>query len=280
MRLANSAARSPAKTSGCGCRRIPARPPARRRRPARRSPARQRPPRPTRSRCRPRQQRHLGGYRGACVAGPRVVRHELRDAVIAVELTAHPRAGRWPVRAGAHVAQEMATAGDDDPAADDDGVHVGGGARIEGLGRRRPSRTRGVELDRDQVSGCPAARRPPPCQPSCSWPAVVNAASSSLVSNRPRSPLARRSSISRARASSRRSMTACWSEPRLRGEPASRRARAGPIPSARSRSVVGQMQTPVPERPRRSTSRCAGGWRARLWSQARGRLRRRAAPRG
>jgi len=27
---------------------------------------RQRPPRPTRSRCRPRQQRHLGGYRGAC----------------------------------------------------------------------------------------------------------------------------------------------------------------------------------------------------------------------
>ena len=37
-------------------------------------------------------------------------------------------------------------------------------------------------------------------------------------------------------------MTACWSVPRDSGDPASSRARAGPMPSARSRSVVGQKQ--------------------------------------
>ena len=54
--------------------------------------------------------------------------------------------------------------------------------------------------------------------------------------------VARRSSSSTARASSSRSMTACESLPSVSRAPASRRANVGPMPSARSRSVVGQRQ--------------------------------------
>ena len=41
-------------------------------------------------------------------------------------------------------------------------------------------------------------------------------------------------------------MTACESLPTVRGTPAAARAPAGPIPSARSRSVVGQRHTVEP----------------------------------
>ncbi len=49
-------------------------------------------------------------------------------------------------------------------------------------------------------------------------------------------------------------MTAWLSEPSESGEPARWRATAGPMPSARSRSVVGHMQVPVPESPSRAMS--------------------------
>ena len=55
-------------------------------------------------------------------------------------------------------------------------------------------------------------------------------------------PVASRSSSSTARASSNRSITAWESLPRRARTPASRSAAAGPMPSARSRSVVGQRQ--------------------------------------
>ena len=50
-------------------------------------------------------------------------------------------------------------------------------------------------------------------------------------------------------------MIACWSEPRAIGLPASKRARAGPMPSARSRSVVGQKQAVVRDEPSSLMSR-------------------------
>src|SRR5450755_184645 len=53
-------------------------------------------------------------------------------------------------------------------------------------------------------------------------------------------PVARRSSSSTARASSNGSITALESLPSASAAPASSRRSAGPMPSARSRSVVGQ----------------------------------------
>ena len=67
-------------------------------------------------------------------------------------------------------------------------------------------------------------------------------------------PVASRSSISSPRISSNRSMTAWLSLPRVSRPPASCSRRAGPMPSPRSRSVVGQMQTLVPVVPSSSTS--------------------------
>ncbi len=83
----------------------------------------------------------------------------------------------------------------------------------------------------------------------------------------PRSRRASRSSSSTARASSNRSITAWLSEPRLnRPRPASSAA-AGPIPSPRSRSVVGQKQTPVDVCVEvGDVVRRSGGWRAPRWS--------------
>ena len=64
------------------------------------------------------------------------------------------------------------------------------------------------------------------------------------------SRVASRSSSSTARASSSRSITACESLPSESRAPASRSRRAGPMPSARSRSVVGQRQQVEPASPR------------------------------
>ena len=80
----------------------------------------------------------------------------------------------------------------------------------------------------------------------------------------PRRSDARRSSSSIALVSSNGSITAWESEPTQRSTPASRQRRVGPIPSASSRSVVGQMQ----QRDRRAApaSRCPPhrrGWHAR-----------------
>ena len=58
-------------------------------------------------------------------------------------------------------------------------------------------------------------------------------------------------------------MTAWLSEPRESGEPAFCRATAGPMPSARSRSVVGHMQVPVPEPP---MSAMSSSVRCVLWT--------------
>ena len=124
----------------------------------------------------------------------------------------------------------------------------------------RPPRRRPAEPDPDVNQRCaprrarpgrgrharPGSIRPASDQPRLRWPASVRAATSSAGVKRPRSRLASRSSISRARASSSRSMTAFWSLPRVRGAPASSRRRAGPTPSARSRSVVGQTLIDVP----------------------------------
>ena len=72
--------------------------------------------------------------------------------------------------------------------------------------------------------------------------------------NRSRTPWRSRSCISRARISSNGSTTAWLSLPRHSGTPAVASAPAGPIPSPRSRSVVGQKQARVPVRARRATS--------------------------
>ena len=99
----------------------------------------------------------------------------------------------------------------------------------------------------------------------------------------PRTPVASRSSSSIARASSKGSMTACESLPVASAAPASASRRAGPMPSARSRSVVGQRQTAAPAPPSSATSssvRCvawiAGELRTSAPASA-SRRRRRAA---
>ena len=65
----------------------------------------------------------------------------------------------------------------------------------------------------------------------------------------PAAPVTSRSSISTARASSNRSITAWLSLRAQSTAPAARSAAAGPMPSARSRSVVGQKQTVARFRP-------------------------------
>ena len=94
----------------------------------------------------------------------------------------------------------------------------------------------------------------PASQPRVVMPASVAAVRRSAGRWWPRRSVARRSLSSTALASSNRSITAWLSEPRQRGLPASASDRAGPIPSARSRSVVGQKQAVVRVAPRRATS--------------------------
>ena len=76
-----------------------------------------------------------------------------------------------------------------------------------------------------------------------------------MAEKRSRSLVTSRSCISMPRSSTKGSMMTFWSEPSEIGLPASCRARLGPMPSARSRSVVGQMQAPVPVPPSSSMSR-------------------------
>ena len=92
---------------------------------------------------------------------------------------------------------------------------------------------------------CPSAIRPASSKPSERCPSYVAAASSSRADQCPRFWVASRSCISTARISSNRSITAWLSEPSVRVAPELRNRRAGPMPSARSRSVVGQKQTLV-----------------------------------
>ena len=82
------------------------------------------------------------------------------------------------------------------------------------------------------------------------WPRLSNL--SAVMT--PRSRRARRSSSSVARASSKRSITACESDPRLNNPQPASSAAAGPMPSPRSRSVVGQKHTPVAVRSRSARS--------------------------
>ena len=92
----------------------------------------------------------------------------------------------------------------------------------------------------------PGSIRPASGQPRHACPSAEAARISSSAPWRPRSPLARRSSSSTARASSNMSITACESLPSDSDAPASLSRRIGPIPSARSRSVVGHTQQHEP----------------------------------
>ena len=234
MRAANSAPGRRRTRGGCGCRRTPGSRSARRRRCARRRPAPARCRRRRRGRRRPRRGRRRSSPSSVFVTSRPM------PSMTVVTRSAAPQLG-------GDVERRVLAVAHDDAAADDDVAHVGGrrgehGARqrvVDG-GARRADR---VEGDRRQVgegAGLDAAgvgpaeaergraRSPSAAAPAASW--------------RPRSSVARRSSSSTARASSSRSMTACESLPSVRRAPASRRANVGPMPSARSRSVVGQMQ--------------------------------------
>ena len=85
----------------------------------------------------------------------------------------------------------------------------------------------------------PGSIRPASGQPRQACPPSEAARSSAAAAWCPRSPLARRSSSSTARASSNMSITAWESLPSESEAPASTSGRIRPMPSARSRSVVG-----------------------------------------
>ena len=91
-------------------------------------------------------------------------------------------------------------------------------------------------------------------QPRQACPATVAARASSSAVKWTRRLLASRCVSSSQRASASRSITALLSVPRLIGQPAAARARAGPIPSARSASVVGHRQHEVCVAPSTSMS--------------------------
>ncbi len=109
------------------------------------------------------------------------------------------------------------------------------------------SRSRGRRADRRRS-------RPASSQPRLAWPAAVAARTSSAACQCPRCWLTSRSSSSTARISSKRSITAWLSEPRVSRAPASASARLGPTPSPRSRSVVGQKDTKARASPSSETS--------------------------
>jgi hypothetical protein len=90
---------------------------------------------------------------------------------------------------------------------------------------------------------------------------LVAARSSSAALKWPRRSVRKRSSSSTARASSNMSITAWLSLPRHSGDAS---ARAGPMPSARSRSVVAHMHTVVPPRRRMSPSVRCVAWTMQL----------------
>ena len=121
--------------------------------------------------------------------------------------------------------------------------------RVERVLHRAARKLHPVERDGDEVGAAPGSIRPASGQPRQACPCSVAARISDSVVWIPRRPLASRSSSSIARASSKRSMNGV----RVRAE-RERRAGAGepahrPIPSARSRSVVGQAQQHAPASP-------------------------------
>ena len=132
-------------------------------------------------------------------------------------------------------------------AADDHVGDVGSGGRedrrvLVGTG---PGRPRGPGVDGDQVGGLADRDPAAPLAPMSSSSAALQC---------PRSREANRSFISRPRSSSNGSMTAWLSLPIVSRQPASYKRLAGPIPSARSRSVVGVMHTLVRVPPSSATS--------------------------
>ena len=174
------------------------------------------------------------------------------------------------VEQAADVAELVSPFGDDPAAVDD---HIGDVSRrgrehdLLGGAAGACGRSRGVR--RRGRPRAPAAIRPASGQPRLAWPSIVSACTSSAGRNRPRCNESSRSCISRPRASSSRSITACWSLPRLSPAPL-RSARAGPMPSARSRSVVGQKHAVVRPAPADRCRPPSGGWRARQRPAGRG----------
>lgn len=147
----------------------------------------------------------------------------------------------------------MRAVADDVTAADHRVADVGPGGREDGGLGAEPGRGPAVRALSSAIvvksASAPASRRPASAQPSEACPSAVAARSNWAAVQCPRVRVRSRSSSSMARASSNRSITAWLSLPRLSGLPASCSRLAGPIPSARSRSVVGHMQIVVPEPP-------------------------------
>ena len=135
----------------------------------------------------------------------------------------------------------------DHPAArDHDGVDVRRGGRERHLRRQAARGPDRVQPYRDEI------REPTRCDPAGVRPAQAGVAGRTERLDQGRrgegaSPAGAQppACISSPRASSSRSVTACWSLPSEIGEPASRSSVAGPMPSARSRSVVGHKQAQV-----------------------------------
>ena len=160
----------------------------------------------------------------------RVVGHQFGDAGDERARHADHAASIASVSSAPDVAEHVLPVLHDDPAVDDHGVDIGG---ARGEDAPAPGRSR-------RCARCPAA--PPPGRPAArprggrrpasrGCRAAVRAASSSPGANRPRCSDASRSCSSSSRASSNRSITACWSLPsaqrarRRRRAPGRRRCR-------------------------------------------------------
>jgi len=251
MRLANSAARSPAKTRWVWVSTNPARPPARdvdplvgRRHGSGRPTHAIAPPSTTTAASR-RMPRRVPSRSRSFVTSSAM-------PVIAVELTAHPRAGRWPVRAGRPRRPGMTTAGDDDPAADET-VFTSAAVADRGLD--------GVvirERATDQVSGCPGS------QAATAVPTELFVAGGRQCGEQ----LARLEPSARRSPGGRPSRGTCLLEEvddcvLVRAEA---EGRAGVAQGSRRADPVGEVALgrradadPVPERPRRSRPRAQVG---------------------
>ena len=135
---------------------------------------------------------------------------------------------------------------------------VGGGRGEHDRGGRvgrRAGRAHRVEPHRDQVGpGARRDRRPASGQPSAAWPAAVAAPSSSagveVAAPLGAQPLVHLHAARLLEQVDHGVAVGAEAQRRRRRRPA---RRAGPMPSARSRSVVGHRQTPVPVSP---SSRC------------------------
>ena len=183
---------------------------------------------------------------------------------------------------GCRIDTDMPAVGHHDPAVDDHvGDVTGGGREHHGLRcRAAPGGAYGVEVDRHQVGSRADSELPgigPPERVLSAGGGRVQAALGAPMM--PRCSRARRSSSSTARASSNMSITAWLSEPRLNKPFASSSAGAGPIPSPRSRSVVGQKHTPVAVSVMvADVFGMSDAWRAPRWSGVRARRRPAARP--